>query len=144
MIRQIVKAIIVGILSIALFRLLSVLTGDTHQQNDKTHFNTTKTRYWGAGSPTVVNEEIVEFKVDIKQEVIDDLLNRIDNTRYFEPIYGDYNWTYGTVPEFTKDLLGHWKGMLSNWPAHQDILNRYPQFITEIDGIKIHFFACKS
>ena len=86
--------------------------------------------------------EIRPFRVDIPQETLDDLRRRIGATRWPEK---------ETVDDETQGVrLATMQELVRYWGAEYDIrrfetrLNAVPQFITEIDGLDIHFIHVKS
>ena len=53
------------------------------------------------------------------------------------------DWSQGVPRGYLQDLCGYWaKGY--DWRATQARLNQIPQFITEIDGLDIHFLHVRS
>ena len=81
------------------------------------------------------------FKINIAQSVLDDLKTRIANTRWIdEP--KDAGWNYGTNPKYLHELMTYWQTKY-DWRKQETMLNNFPQFTTEIDGIKIHFLYLK-
>lgn len=84
---------------------------------------------------------IKPFKIQVSQETLDDLGLRLQRTRWTdEP--ENAGWQYGTNPSYLKELVRHWQTKY-DWRKHESALNNLPQFITEIDGIKIHFVHIK-
>ena len=84
---------------------------------------------------------ITEFKCQIAQAVIDDLKFRINKTRWTDEIKGS-GWEYGVNLSYMKELAGYWLDEF-DWRKAEDKINQYPNYITEIDGIKIHFLHIK-
>jgi pimeloyl-ACP methyl ester carboxylesterase len=84
---------------------------------------------------------ITEFKCHIPQTSIDDLRSRILQTRWTDEIK-DSGWQYGADLAYMKELADHWLNKF-DWRKTEDEINRYPNFIAEIDGIKIHFLHIK-
>jgi pimeloyl-ACP methyl ester carboxylesterase len=84
---------------------------------------------------------ITPFKIDIPQAQIDDLRERLTMTRW--PRSVGTGWSHGQPAHFIRELAEHWLNGY-DWRAHEAALNRYPQFLTEIDGQRIHFLHVKS
>lgn len=84
---------------------------------------------------------ITPFTIDIAQEQIDDLKERLTMTRWPAAVTED--WSHGQPVHFVKALADQWLNAF-DWRKHEAALNRYPQFVTEIDGQTIHFFHIKS
>lgn len=81
------------------------------------------------------------FQINVSQSVLDDLSNRIRQTRWPETGEGA-GWAYGTDPVYLRELLTYWDESF-DWRRQEEELNKYPQFTTEIEGITIHFVHVK-
>ncbi len=82
------------------------------------------------------------FTVSIPQSEIDDLKRRLAGTRWPDPeTVGD--WSQGVRVENAKALVEYWEHGY-DWRRLESELNRYPQFLTEIDGLDIHFIHVRS
>src|SRR5436190_10018791 len=86
--------------------------------------------------------EIRPFHVEIPEEALDDLRGRIAATRWPEK---------ETVNDQTQGVqLATIQALVRYWSNHYDFrrfearLNELPQFMTEIDGLDIHFIHVKS
>lgn len=53
------------------------------------------------------------------------------------------DWQFGIPASYLKDVLQHWKTEY-DWYAIEDDLNSYPQYIWNVDGMKIHIFHIQS
>lgn len=84
---------------------------------------------------------INNFKINVAQEVLNDLSARIKNTRWTEEPEGS-GWNYGTNSGYLKELTKYWENNY-DWRKQEEALNKYPQFTTEIDGTTIHFIHVK-
>src|ERR1041385_5554858 len=84
---------------------------------------------------------ITEFKCYIPQSAIDDLKFRISQTRWPDEIK-DSGWLYGADLSYMKEIADYWQRNF-NWRKVEEEINRYPNYITEIDGIKVHFLRIK-
>lgn len=84
---------------------------------------------------------ITPFKIAIPQAQIDDLKERLTMTRW--PASVGTGWSHGQPAHFIRELAEQWLNGY-DWRAHEAALNRYPQFLTEIDGQRIHFLHVKS
>ncbi|WP_234361495.1 epoxide hydrolase family protein [Plantactinospora sp. BB1] len=80
---------------------------------------------------------ISPFRIEIPDPVLDDLRTRLRRTR-FTGRSGERPWQAGTDPDYLRDLVGHWADGY-DWRAREAALNAYPQFLTEIDGRRLHF-----
>ena len=72
------------------------------------------------------------FRIDIPDEVLDDLRARLARTRWPNQLEGA-GWDYGTELGYLQDLCGTWRDVF-DWRAQEARLNQWEQFTTEIDG----------
>ena len=84
---------------------------------------------------------ITEFKCRIAQSAIDDLKSRIRQTRWTDEIK-DSGWLYGANLSYIKELADYWLNKF-DWRQVEDEINHWPNYIAEIDGIRIHFLHIK-
>ncbi|XP_011495329.1 PREDICTED: juvenile hormone epoxide hydrolase 1-like [Ceratosolen solmsi marchali] len=98
--------------------------------------------YWGPGKAVPDSKEIKPFEIDVAKEVIDDLNHRLDISRNFAKPLEGVGWTYGIQTPYLKTILNYWRNKY-NWSERQALLNKYPQFITKIQGLDIHFYRIK-
>lgn len=86
--------------------------------------------------------EIRPFTVEISDAAQADLRERLKRTRLPEAeTPGD--WTQGLPLAYAKELLDYWLNAY-DWRAREAYYNRFPQFLTEIDGLDIHFIHARS
>jgi pimeloyl-ACP methyl ester carboxylesterase len=92
------------------------------------------------GAATAV--EIRPFHVDIPEEALDDLRRRIEATQWpeRETVPDD---SQGVPLETMQKLARYWATDY-DWRKCEAELNALPQFITEIDGLDIHFIHVRS
>jgi pimeloyl-ACP methyl ester carboxylesterase len=89
-----------------------------------------------------VDDSIRPFHVHVDQAKIDDLMNRIKNTRWPDKeTVGDIS--QGIQLARVQDLVRYW-GTKYDWRKAEDQLNALPQFVTKIDGVDIHFIHVRS
>ncbi len=86
--------------------------------------------------------ELRQFRIDVPTEVLDDLHARLAQTRWPEAETVD-DWSQGIPLGYTRELAAYWADGY-DWRARQAALNRFDQFITEIDGLDIHFIHQRS
>lgn len=82
------------------------------------------------------------FVATIPGADIDDLKARLARTRWPDPQTVP-DWSQGVRLEHAKTLIRHWAHDY-DWRRFEAALNRYPQFLTEIDGLDIHFIHVRS
>ena len=93
-------------------------------------------------SRTAVDEAVRPFKVKIPQEQLNDLKRRIKATRWpdKETVTDE---TQGVPLATLQELARHWATDYE-WRRVEAKLNSYPQFMTNIDGVDVHFIQVKS
>lgn len=89
-----------------------------------------------------IMKQVTPYKIEVAQSALDDLKNRIKNTRWPDEL-PDAGWDYGVPVHYIKGLADYWQNKY-DWRKWEKKLNQYPQFTTEIDGQKIHFFHIQS
>jgi len=88
------------------------------------------------------DESIRPFTVNVAQEAIDDLRQRLAMARWPEKeTVGD--GTQGVQLATMQELVRYWATDY-DFRRFEARLNAVPQFITEIDGLDIHFIHAKS
>jgi Epoxide hydrolase N terminus len=91
---------------------------------------------------TMVETEIRPFRVEFKEEQIDDLRRRIAATRWpSKELVQDRSQG---VQLATAQALARYWAIDYDWRKAEARLNALPQFKTEIDGVDIHFIHVKS
>ncbi len=85
---------------------------------------------------------IKEFKVNIPQSEIEDLKERIGKTRWSNETENP-DWKLGTDINYLKELSHYWEQEF-DWRNIENKINSFPNFITEIDHLKVHFLHIKS
>ncbi len=86
--------------------------------------------------------QIRPFSIAIGQGQLDDLAQRIDLTRWPEEEPVD-DWSQGVPLAALQALVAYWRNGY-DWRRCEALLNTFPQFITEIDGLDIHFLHVRS
>jgi pimeloyl-ACP methyl ester carboxylesterase len=95
--------------------------------------------------------EIEEFRISIPQADLDDLAGRLARTRWPSALPGatwdrgapGAGWERGVPVGYLRELAEYWRDGF-DWRAQEARLNSYPQYVTRIDGQKIHFLHVKS
>lgn len=77
------------------------------------------------------------FKVQIPQETLDDLQERLARTRWVDEIPGA-GWDYGSNLSYMKELIHYWQSHF-DWRAQEEEINRFGHFRASIDNFGIHF-----
>ncbi len=82
------------------------------------------------------------FKVDVPDEVLEDLHRRLANTRFPAQIEGA-GWDYGTELGYLKELVAYWLEQY-DWRAHETRINSFEQYTADVDGQRLHFLHARS
>jgi epoxide hydrolase len=91
---------------------------------------------------TTHHTEVQPFRVEIPETALDDLRDRLARTRWPEELPG-VGWAHGVPLDYLKELAAYWRDRY-DWRAQEAGLNRYPQFLTTIDGARVHFLHVRS
>ena len=90
----------------------------------------------------MASDDVRPFRVNVPEAVLDDLRDRLARTRWPDQIPGS-GWDYGTDLAYLQDLCDTWQNKF-DWRAQEDRFNRWPHFLTDIDGQQIHFIHARS
>jgi pimeloyl-ACP methyl ester carboxylesterase len=90
-----------------------------------------------------MSTDIRPFTVDIPQSELDYLRDRLARTRWVTDELPGAGWDYGVPVETLKELVYYWATEY-DWRKHEARINAYPQFVTEIDGVDVHFLHVRS
>ncbi|HEX6474888.1 MAG TPA: epoxide hydrolase N-terminal domain-containing protein, partial [Candidatus Limnocylindria bacterium] len=85
--------------------------------------------------------EIHAFTIDIPQDQIDDLNDRLARTRWPAAVVED--WSRGTPTAYARKVAAQWANDF-DWRQHEARLNEFPQFTATIDGQAFHFVHVRS
>lgn len=95
-----------------------------------------------AGGSVPLPEGVHPFRILVPQAELDDLHARLERTRWPEDLPGAA-WSRGVPVAYLKRLADRWRTRF-DWRAQEARLNAFPQFITEIDGQRVHFLHVRS
>jgi pimeloyl-ACP methyl ester carboxylesterase len=88
------------------------------------------------------HEEIRPFRVSVPDDDLDDLRRRLTATRWpTKELVGDRS--QGVQLATLEELVRYW-ATDHDWRNAEARLNAYPQFMTKIDGVDIHFIHVES
>lgn len=82
------------------------------------------------------------YTIHIADEDIADLQQRLARARLPEQLQ-DVDWRYGTDTAYLAELLDYWQHQF-DWRAQERRLNEFDQFVTDIDGLQMHFIHQRS
>jgi len=77
------------------------------------------------------------FTVDIAEQALDDLRQRLARTRWPPPTQGA-GWARGTSPEYLKSLVEYWRDGF-DWRTREMAINALAHFRADVKGIGLHF-----
>ncbi|WP_455448839.1 epoxide hydrolase family protein [Natrinema thermotolerans] len=91
---------------------------------------------------TDTDDSIRSFEVSVDPDEIDDLRTRLERTRWPDQL-PETGWADGTDREFLRDLCAYWRAEF-DWAAFEDRCNEFDQYVTTIDGQRLHFYHVRS
>jgi pimeloyl-ACP methyl ester carboxylesterase len=83
------------------------------------------------------NHEVSPFKLEVAEDVLSDLRQRLTNTRWSSQVEGQH-WETGIDLHYLRDLVDYWQSEY-NWRKQEAALNQFAHFKTTVDGAGIHF-----
>lgn len=86
--------------------------------------------------------EFAPFAVAVPEEDLNDLARRLDATRWPAQLHGA-SWELGTDLDYLRHLCAYWREGF-DWRAAERELNRWPQFMTSVDGQRLHLIHARS
>ena len=89
-----------------------------------------------------MSDAIRDFRIDIPDADLEDLKRRLKGIRWPEKEVVD-DWSQGVPLGYLQEVCAFWADTF-DWRKWEVKLNAWPQFVTEIDGVDIHFFHVKS
>ncbi|XP_075060566.1 epoxide hydrolase 1-like [Mixophyes fleayi] len=99
--------------------------------------------WWGSGEKPQKNEDVSvrPFRIEVSDEDIQDLHDRLDRTRYVSPLE-DSQFHYGMNGAELQKIVSYWRNTF-DWGKQVEIINRYPHYKTSIEGLELHFIHVK-
>lgn len=88
------------------------------------------------------NSGIRPFRIAVPDSELADLRERLHRTRWPERECVP-DWSQGIPLDYVQDLARYWADEY-DWRAREARLNSFDQFVTEIDGLDIHFIHQRS
>ena len=81
--------------------------------------------------------DVESFSIGVGDEVLDDLRTRLARTRWpdADPVGP---WKQGADLGYLRELAEYWRTEF-DWRARERELNRWPQFVADVDGVRLHF-----
>src|ERR1700727_330749 len=89
-----------------------------------------------------MSDDVSAFRVDVPEAALADLRERLRRTRWPEPETVT-DWSQGTPLAYAREVCRYWLQEYE-WPAAQARLNRFPQYLTRISDLDVHFVHVRS
>lgn len=86
--------------------------------------------------------EIKDYRIDISEEVIQDLKSRLKLTRFPDEETPN-DWTQGIPLTYMQEIRDYWLNEY-DWKSRETLLNQWPGFTTSLQGLDIHFLHIRS
>ncbi|NNE63344.1 MAG: alpha/beta fold hydrolase, partial [Gammaproteobacteria bacterium] len=77
------------------------------------------------------------FTISVPDETLDSVGKKVAAYPWHE-MPDDGGWDYGTNLDYIKEFADYWVNDF-DWRKQESAINRFPQFIADVDGIDIHF-----
>lgn len=90
-----------------------------------------------------MTDRIRPFRIHIPQADVEDLLDRLARTRWSAHALPGDGWERGVPLDYLRELAEYWRTGF-DWRAQESALNEFPQFVTGIDGLDVHFAHVRS
>ncbi|KAJ8985149.1 hypothetical protein NQ317_012801 [Molorchus minor] len=98
--------------------------------------------WWGPRDASREDTEIRPFKINVSNEILEDLQRRLSSALPFQESLEGVNQNYGISANLLKDIVHFWQTKY-NWRHREKFLNQYPQFTVSVQGLKIHYLHVK-
>lgn len=101
--------------------------------------------WFGKMSESKQNDDvsIKPFRISVKDSELIDLKKRIElDLQRLSPPLEDSAFTYGFNTDYLPSVGQYWLRKY-DWKSQEKMLNGFPQFTTQIDGIDVHFLHVK-
>lgn len=86
--------------------------------------------------------DIRPYRIDVPAAVLEDLQQRLARSRWPEAETVD-DWSQGIPLSYTRELASYWADGY-DWRSREAALNTFDQYVTEIDGLDLHFIHQRS
>ena len=86
--------------------------------------------------------KVRRFRIRIRERDLSDLKRRLAQVRWPERETVD-GWSQGIPLAYTRELCEYWRTGY-DWRRCEAELNALPQYLTELDGLDIHFLHIRS
>ena len=80
---------------------------------------------------------IKEFRINVSEEQISNINNKVKNYPW-QSIEDMEGWIHGTNKTYLKEICKYWISEF-DWKKHEELINSFSNFKTNVEGIDIHF-----
>ena len=84
---------------------------------------------------------IKPFKVNVSDDILKEINAKVKNYPWHE-MPKDGGWEYGTNLDYMKEISDYWVNKF-DWKKHEEEINKFSNFTTDVDGLNIHFIMEK-
>ncbi|KAJ8938570.1 hypothetical protein NQ314_011429 [Rhamnusium bicolor] len=98
--------------------------------------------WWGPRAPSREDTAIKPFKINVSDQILKDLQQRLANALPFQAPLEGVKQNYGINTNLLKDIVEFWKTKY-DWREREKYLNQYPQFTVSVQGLKLHYIHVK-
>jgi len=81
------------------------------------------------------------FKLNVSDNILKEINLKVKNYPWHE-MPDDGGWEYGTNLDYMKEISDYWVNKF-NWKKHETEINKFSNYTTDVDGIKIHYILEK-
>ncbi len=85
--------------------------------------------------------DVREYKIDIPQSDLDDMMDRLRRTRYPND-YANDDWKYGYNSAYHRQLVEYWINEY-DWRDVERRMNEFPHYKVDLMGVPLHFVHVK-
>jgi pimeloyl-ACP methyl ester carboxylesterase len=96
----------------------------------------------GFAANSTTDDAVTPFAFQASDTMLKDLKRRLDQTRWPERETG-VGWEQGPPLAAMRDLVDYWRGGY-DWRKCEAELSQWPQFVTRLDGLGVHFIHVRS
>ncbi|XGW05773.1 hypothetical protein V3C99_016268 [Haemonchus contortus] len=95
--------------------------------------------WFGVGEVRLDDLNVYPFEVNVTPDELEDLKHRLERSRISHSHLEDSNdFWYGFNSKELEVYRQHWLKSY-DWKKHENIINQFKQYKTEIEGVKVHF-----
>ena len=82
-----------------------------------------------------------QFKLKVSNDILKEINFKVKNYPWHE-MPNDGGWAYGTNLDYIKEFSSYWVNKF-DWKKHEAEINKFSNFTTDVNGIKIHYILEK-